>query len=71
MNAKYHIDKEHKCPICNAAFSLKQQVENHVRIHTGDTPYKCDECGQTFRTAQARGLNFQFANTIFTTNQIR
>jgi KRAB domain-containing zinc finger protein len=42
--------KPYNCDICDKGFSDNSNLQNHVRIHTGDKPYtcKCDICGKGF-----------------------
>lgn len=37
------------CEICNQAYSRRDNLRVHQRMHSGETPFKCHFCGQRFR----------------------
>lgn len=48
-NKKYRPKNFH-CPCCKMAFSNNGQLRNHLRIHTGERPFRCNQpdCHKTF-----------------------
>ena len=37
-----------ECPLCNKNFPRKRFLDRHIRLHTGEKPYKCDICHADF-----------------------
>ncbi|KFQ34508.1 Zinc finger protein 256, partial [Mesitornis unicolor] len=36
------------CKVCGKMFKKKIFLIRHQRIHSGERPYKCGECGKAF-----------------------
>lgn len=42
------VHRRYVCEYCGKIFTSKPNRERHVRYHTGERPYKCDLCSQSF-----------------------
>lgn len=57
---KTHFPPQFKCDFCPKMFRTKDSRNQHMNIHTGAKPFKCDQCHQGFNSRSGlfqHGLN--------------
>ena len=37
------------CPYCSKIMKTNSDIKRHIRIHTGEKPYSCNVCHESFR----------------------
>ncbi|XP_023159823.2 zinc finger protein 250-like [Drosophila hydei] len=42
------------CQVCGKSYASKTSLQLHLRLHTGERPFKCEICGESFRTSGHR-----------------
>ncbi|XP_071094523.1 histone-lysine N-methyltransferase PRDM9-like [Haliotis cracherodii] len=44
-------ERPFKCSVCGKGFTRADNLQQHMRCHTGEKPFKCSECGKGFTLA--------------------
>ncbi|CAG9315305.1 unnamed protein product [Blepharisma stoltei] len=63
FNLRRHIETAHKktteftCLTCMKTFASKQNLCEHEYLHTGDKPFKCNDCHKLFRQLSQLSLH--------------
>ncbi|XP_041710183.1 zinc finger protein 595-like [Coregonus clupeaformis] len=55
--------KLYSCYVCLKKYCTAHSLRDHERIHTGERPYPCNQCGQRFRVKQFLKLHLRKAHT--------
>lgn len=46
---------KHRCKFCGKGFSSDSALKIHIRSHTGERPFTCNECGKYHRLCVSIG----------------
>ena len=49
---KFHYEPSHQCEVCLKKFHLKQDLDRHMRTHSGEKPHVCSICDRRFARKQ-------------------
>lgn len=59
------------CSLCEKRFDRPSNLERHMRTHTGDAPFRCDEpgCGKRFKQVRpiaSSNYSYSYCSSLFT-----
>lgn len=58
-------NNKHRCKFCGKGFSSDSALKIHIRSHTGERPFACNECGK-FSSKVALQANSEPSNPYLT-----
>ncbi|XP_052862821.1 zinc finger protein 883-like [Anopheles cruzii] len=62
VHKQIHNNDQHQCPHCPRKFARQDQLQDHIRTHTGEKPFPCKVCNKTFHVARNLRTHMQIHN---------
>ncbi|KAF4517941.1 hypothetical protein B566_EDAN005308 [Ephemera danica] len=59
IDRSWRDDVEFKCNICSKTFARKDNLRQHLVIHSGEKSFKCDKCPQSFSRASDLKVHYR------------
>ena len=61
-----HVNNEKTfcCTICPKKFTKQWLLKQHINLHTGETPFKCEICYRKFHTSKAKGVHKYLKHSV-------
>ncbi|GIZ02115.1 hypothetical protein CEXT_484391 [Caerostris extrusa] len=63
--------KRHQCPYCEYTAFRSDYMKKHIRIHTGERPFKCPKCDKTFSRRENMNTHVTIHACIITTESTK
>jgi uncharacterized Zn-finger protein len=60
VRSRTFAERPFVCHHCNKAFYRKDHIRSHLRSHSGDKPYECQQCSKRFSDACQLRLTREF-----------
>ncbi|KAH7697155.1 zinc finger protein 7-like protein [Aphelenchoides avenae] len=54
---KFSTFQKYACTVCAKPFQRAEHLAYHMRVHTGERPFKCDDCDMRFTQKAALSLH--------------
>ena len=51
IHRKTHLPPSFKCEFCQKMFTYKRSRDEHLNTHTGNQPFKCEQCHERFKSS--------------------
>ena len=68
-HSKVHEEAQFECSVCEMKLRSKPSLIAHEREHTGERPFKCDVCGNGYKTSSVLATHRKHVHKILTPGQ--